>query len=57
MNYPWLYPGTLTSKIDQTEDLWKLKTYGFRGEALASIASVSDLTLISGVKGETSPIV
>ena len=43
-----------TSKIDQTEDLWKLKTYGFRGEALASIASVSDLTLISGLKGGTS---
>lgn len=36
-----------TSKISLTEDLWKLQTYGFRGEALASAAAVSDLTLIS----------
>lgn len=41
-----------TSKIKETEDLWKLKTYGFRGEALASMASVSDLTLISKQKNE-----
>lgn len=44
-----------TSKINQSKDLWKLKTYGFRGEALSSIASVSDLTLISGSRGKTSP--
>jgi DNA mismatch repair protein MutL len=36
-----------TSKIVSTEDLWRLKSYGFRGEALASIAAVSDLLLTS----------
>ena len=36
-----------TSKIKTSDDLWRLKTYGFRGEALASLAAVSQLTLIS----------
>ncbi len=34
-----------TSKIKTTEDLWEITTMGFRGEALPSIASVSQVEL------------
>src|SRR5882672_9090495 len=36
-----------TSKIDRVEDLSNLRTFGFRGEALPSVASVSKLLLVT----------
>ncbi len=41
-----------TNKISRFEDLEKLTTFGFRGEALPSIAAVSRLTVLSRARGE-----
>ena len=41
-----------TSKIAAADDLQKLSTYGFRGEALPSIASVSRLRILTRPSGQ-----
>jgi DNA mismatch repair protein MutL len=40
-----------TSKIRSSDDLWKITSLGFRGEALHSLAALADLEILSRLTG------
>ncbi|MEY4529129.1 MAG: mismatch repair protein MutL, partial [Nitrospirota bacterium] len=44
---PQAFERHATSKLRSDQDLWSIRTMGFRGEALPSIASVSNVRLVT----------
>lgn len=51
---PFAFCRHATSKIERFEDIYNLSSYGFRGEALASLCSVARVTCVSSPKENPS---
>lgn len=47
---PQAFERHATSKLRSDQDLWSIRTMGFRGEALPSIASVSNVRLVTAMQ-------
>lgn len=45
-----------TSKVSSLDEVYAVRSYGFRGEALASISAVSKVTLITRLHDDTSGV-